>query len=61
MSPIEKAKDLHSQIKKMELALMYGKNPTTSFEDFMTLTYEYLSITKPVNKYPSTNTNQNLY
>lgn len=63
MSPIEVAKDLENQINNLEMVIINKKLGTKSNEYLImnTLTHKYLSITKPLIKYPSTNTHQNLY
>ena len=52
---------LEQEIKQMELDLMYGKNPTTSFEDFMSLTHKLNSITKPATHHRVTNSHQRIF
>ena len=55
------AEILEQEIKQMELDLMYGRNPTASFEDFMSLTNKFNSITKKATHHRVTNSHQRVF
>ena len=49
-----------AKISDLEHRMINGDSSVTMF-DLMTETHKLLSITKPIEKYPNTNKNQNLY
>jgi len=61
----ETADELEQKIKSIETTLIYSarfkKKVDVSFIDLISATEAFLDITKPVEKYPNTNKNQNQF
>lgn len=61
----ESADELEQRIKSIETTLIYSarfkKKVDVSFSEMMSETEKFLDITKPLEKYPNTNKNQNQF
>lgn len=57
------SKELQTEIKELEEKIYNEKLGSDNYEfiKLKVLTSRFLYITKPINKYPNTNTHQNLY